>query len=220
MFQKAIHKNKNLPVHVQWMIQGGENEKLDFKKEITSPAKIARTMVSFANHKGGTLLIGVNDDKSISGIHTEEEKHMIHEAAERYCKPNLHPDVTEHPLKKKSVMEVTVAEGNHKPYYARDESGKWWVYIRSGDQSLLASKVMLEVLKRGAQEKETLIHYSQDEKNIFNLMEAQGNVTLKQICKSLKLPRHKVQVILTNLISIGLIKINLNKNEDLFSIAG
>ena len=48
----------------------GEGDMLDYKQEITSANKIAKTMVSFANHRGGTLLVGVRDNRTIAGIRT------------------------------------------------------------------------------------------------------------------------------------------------------
>ena len=62
-------------------LRQGEGDMLDYKQEITSANKIAKTMVSFANHKGGTLLVGVRDNKSIAGIRTEDEKYMLDLAA-------------------------------------------------------------------------------------------------------------------------------------------
>ena len=50
------------------LIAGGESETLDFKQTISDASKIAKTLVAFANNKGGTLLIGVRDNGSISGI--------------------------------------------------------------------------------------------------------------------------------------------------------
>ena len=46
----------------------GEDETLDYKQEISSAHKIAKTMCSFANHKGGVLLVGIRDNKSIAGV--------------------------------------------------------------------------------------------------------------------------------------------------------
>jgi predicted HTH transcriptional regulator len=54
------------------LIAEGENDTLDFKKTISSASKIAKTMTAFANHKGGRLLVGVNDNKTISGTRSED----------------------------------------------------------------------------------------------------------------------------------------------------
>ena len=118
-------------------IANGENEVLDFKKTISSASKIAKTMSAFANHKGGTLLVGVNDNKTISGVRSEEEKYMLEMAAEFYVKPKINLTITEWEFGGKVVLEAIIAEGLDKPYYAKDEDGKWWAHIRV--RSILAS---------------------------------------------------------------------------------
>ena len=88
---------------------------LDYKQEITSAHKIAKTMVSFANHKGGTLLVGVRDNRTIAGIRTEEEKYMLDLAASFYCKPEIILDIIEHQISGKIVLECIVPESEEKP---------------------------------------------------------------------------------------------------------
>jgi len=53
---------------IEQLIAQGEGPMLDFKKEISSVHRIAKSMVAFANHHGGTLLVGVNDNGSINGV--------------------------------------------------------------------------------------------------------------------------------------------------------
>src|SRR5882762_6763086 len=97
----------------------GEGVKLDFKKTITNCGKIARTMVSFANNKGGRLLIGVADDGSILEVKSEdEERYMILKAAELFAKPALEPVFEEIYVDDKLVLVVEIRESNTKPHYA------------------------------------------------------------------------------------------------------
>ena len=94
----------------------GEGETLDYKQEISSASKIAKTMVSFANHKGGVLLVGVRDNRSIAGIRSEDEKYMLDLAASFYCKPEIELELEEHNIGGKVILECTVPEGESKPY--------------------------------------------------------------------------------------------------------
>ena len=50
------------PYPIRKLLEAGESDLLDFKREVSSEHKIAKSMVSFANHRGGKLLIGVNDN--------------------------------------------------------------------------------------------------------------------------------------------------------------
>ena len=53
---------------VNRLIEEGEGFGIEFKRRISSAEKIARTIISFANTKGGTILFGVDDDGSIVGV--------------------------------------------------------------------------------------------------------------------------------------------------------
>ena len=136
-------------MNVKRQIFEGEGVTLDFKKTITSCEKIARTMVSFANNKGGRLLIGVADDGTITGVKSEdEERYMITKAAHFYAKPALEPVFEEVYVDDKLVLVVEIEESTTKPHYSLAEDGKWWVYVRVKDKSVLASKIVVDVLKR------------------------------------------------------------------------
>src|SRR3546814_20954398 len=80
-------------VTIKTLILQGEGEQLDFKNRISNCAKIAKTLVAFANTKGGKLLVGVADDGTIKGVKSEEEEtYMLQQeigrasCRERVCK--------------------------------------------------------------------------------------------------------------------------------------
>ncbi len=43
------------------MLRRPEGKDLEFKRDLSSPARVLRTVVAFANTTGGTILIGVED---------------------------------------------------------------------------------------------------------------------------------------------------------------
>lgn len=201
------------------LIAKGESETLDFKKTISSAAKIAKSLVAFANHKGGRLLIGVNDNKAISGVRSEDEKYMLDLAASFYCKPEVKLEITEWEMGDKIVIEAIIPEGTDKPYYAKGEDGKWWVYIRVKDQSLLASKVVVAVLKRQSAQQNTLIKYTKHEQSLLHYLDKNNRITLKQICKLLNISRWRVQRMLINLISTGILRNHTTEKEEFFTLS-
>lgn len=205
--------------YIQNLIQAGEGETLDFKKEITSKSKIAKTMVSFANHKGGKLLIGVNDNKTLHGVSTEEEKFMLQEAAGFYCRPAIDFTLKEWLLKGKVILEAKIPEGAEKPYYAKGDDNRWWVHIRVKDQSMLASKVMLEVLKQNRKEANTLIEYGSMEQELFSYLKINDRITLKEYSKLMHISRQRATRILVKLISVGAIRVHSTENADFFTLA-
>jgi predicted HTH transcriptional regulator len=192
---------------------------LDYKQEISSAHKIAKTMVSFANHKGGTLLVGVRDNRSIAGIRTEDEKYMLDLAASFYCKPEIILEILEHDIGGKIVLECIVPEGEIKPYSAKGEDGKWWVYVRNKDKSLLASKVVVDVLRRNASTDGTLIEYGKNEEMLLKYLEENERITLNEFKKKVNISRWRASKILVNLISAGVIRNHTYEKTEFYTLA-
>lgn len=202
------------------MIFEGEGVSLDFKKTITSCEKIARTMVAFANNKGGKLLIGVYDDGTIKGVKSEdEERYMITKAATEFTSPPLSPVFEEVYVDDKLVLVVDIAESAEKPHYALAEDGKWWVYVRVKDKSVLASKVVVDVLKRSAEKEGVLIEYSTKEKALLEYLDKAARITIKECCDLLKIGRRRAQRLLVDLILSGIIRVNTTEKEEFYTSA-
>ncbi|CAN5211159.1 ATP-binding protein [soil metagenome] len=205
-------------MNVKRLIFEGEGVTLDFKKKITSCEKIARTMVSFANNKGGRLLIGVADDGTITGVKSEdEERYMITKAAHFFARPALEPVFEEVYVDDKLVLVVDTPESATKPHYALAEDGKWWVYVRVMDKSVLASKIVVDVLKRASLKHGVLITYSENEKTLLTYLEKMKRITIKEYCALLKVGRRRAQHILVDLILSGIIKVNTTEKEEFYT---
>jgi len=181
---------------------------LDFKKEISSTHRIAKSIVSFANHYGGTLLVGVNDDGTIAGVKTAEETYMLEQAASHFCEPPIELKIKEWTLKGKVVLEVLIAESIVKPHFAIDEQGKKWVYVRHKDQSLLASKVLVDVLKQKSSNEPVLLKYSSLDKALMDFLKQNPRITVQEYCKLVNISRRRAQRILVNLTAFGIIRLH------------
>ncbi|MGE6219251.1 AlbA family DNA-binding domain-containing protein [Nubsella zeaxanthinifaciens] len=207
-------------MNIKRLILEGENVSLDFKKTISKADKIAKTLVAFANNKGGKLLIGVADDGSIKGVKSEEEeKYMISKAAHQYCKPALEPRFEEYLVDDKLVLVAEIPKSDLKPHYALDDNGKWWVYFRVQDKTVLASKILIEVLKRDSAEEGTLIQYSEQEKLLLNYLNSHGRITLKEFSKLTRSAYKKAQKVIVNLILSGIILPHITEKEEYYILA-
>ncbi|SDF71838.1 Putative DNA-binding domain-containing protein [Pedobacter terrae] len=203
---------------IKSLILQGEGVMLDFKKTITSTEKIAKSLVAFANNKGGKLLIGVADDGSIKGVKSEEEeKYMILTAAHQFCKPAIEPYFEEIYVDDKLVLVVEIPESDTKPHYALDHEKKWWAYIRIDDKSVLASRIILEVLKQEYKNNGVLISYSDNEKKLLEYLEQNGRITLKEFSKLLRSSYRKAQKVLVNLILTNVIKSHTTEKEEYYT---
>ncbi|MBS1504156.1 MAG: ATP-binding protein [Bacteroidetes bacterium] len=205
---------------VKKLIFEGESVTLDFKKTITSCEKIARTMTAFANNKGGRLLIGVADDGSIKGVKAEdEERYMITKAAQMFIKPAIEPRFEEIYVDDKLVLMVEIPESDTKPHYGLAEDGKWWVYVRVKDKSVLASKIVVEVLKHSADDQGVLIEYSASEKALLEYLQKMDRINVKEYCKLQKLSRRNAQRIIVNMVLSGVIRVHTTEKEEYYTAA-
>jgi len=207
-------------MNIKRVILAGENVNIDFKKTISKAEKIAKTLVAFANNKGGKLLIGVADDGSIKGVKAEEEeKYMINKAAHQFCKPAIEPSFEEYIIDDKLVLVAEIPRSDTKPHYALDEQGKWWVYFRIQDKSVLASKILIEVLKKDGENEGAFIAYSEQEKLLLKYLEANGRITLKEFSKLTRSAYKKAQKIIVNLILSGIILPRITEKEEYYILA-
>jgi len=207
-------------MNIKRLILEGENVSLDFKKTISSSEKIAKTLVAFANNRGGKLLIGVTDDGAIKGVKSEdEEKYMITRAAHLFCKPAIEPKFEEVYIDDKVVLVVEIPKSDVKPHYALDENKKWWVYFRVKDKSVLASKIIVDVLKEEHKETGQLISYSEHEKKLLTYLAAHGRITLKEFSKLTRSAYKKAQKIIVGLILTGVILPHTSEKEEYFTAA-
>src|SRR5947208_2179866 len=100
------------------LIAEGEGLRIEFKRHFSSPEKIAKEMIAFANTKGGTILFGVDDDGSVFGLHSEKsEISEIEHASQFLCEPPIHIRCDVIPLNgQKDIIAVTIPPSAEKPH--------------------------------------------------------------------------------------------------------
>ena len=200
------------------LISEGEHQKQDFKFEITSTRKIAKTLVAFANSDGGRLLIGVKDNGKVTGIRSEEEFYMIEAAATMNCKPEVTFEYFNRSVEGKTVLEIRIEPSVSKPHFALDESGKWIAYHRINDNNYMADYILLQVWKRKKRERGTFIAYSGLEEKVLSILKEEGPMNLKTLQNQTALNRRKLQNILINLVSVDAVRLEYHENTGIYSI--
>ena len=126
------------------LIRQGEHTRLEFKRQLSTPYRIARTLAAFANTSGGTVLIGIADSGKIVGVASEfREIEKIEEATDQLVLPNL--SVCYETLRPdgRLVLLITVGESSEKPHYVLDEAGKRTIYVRVKDKSVPTNKLII-----------------------------------------------------------------------------
>lgn len=197
--------------NIKKLISGGENQRVDFKYCINDSRKIAKTLSAFANTEGGTLLLGVRDNGSIAGVNSEEEYYMIDSAARLFCSPEVPIIIRQHMINGKTIIEVEVGKGSHRPYLAKGEDGKWKAYFRNFDQNLVANKIMLKLWKKIESNTGVLIRFGKPENILIDYLKSNNYITLSAFRKIANIPLYRAEKILVNLLYCGVLVMNASE---------
>ncbi|WP_242928908.1 RNA-binding domain-containing protein [Pontibacter vulgaris] len=203
---------------LQRLILQGENDTVDFKQRVTQPEKIARTLVSFANTRGGTVLVGVKDNGTICGIDPEEEKHLLQLAAEFYCDPPVALHYEELETDGEVVLKVIIPESTHKPHFAKVKEDDWRGYVRVKDTSVQTSKMVNKVLQAEEPEFEQL-PLDRFELAILDYLHKKPSITLKQFSRLVNISERRAYRILVKLVIHGYLRLHDKEKEDYYTLS-
>ena len=202
------------------LLKKGEGESLDFKQKISSYDKIAKTICSFANTRGGIILVGIKDDRSITGVDPEEEKFMLEQAAQHYCQPEIFLQYEEIEEEDELVvLKVTIEESKHKPHASLNKAGQWQVYIRQNDKSVPAGKNMIRYLQQeiaGSTIPSNSIP-DKNEQKILEHLKIYGRITVKELESKINFSNRRAQRMLTQMVQKGLLRLFEHEKEDFYA---
>jgi predicted HTH transcriptional regulator len=138
MFPKKLDED-----FVNLLLKEEEGLKLEYKQQISSQEKIAKTLSAMSNTAGGMILIGISDQRKIIGIDPEEEQYMIVAANESFCMPKANLDLNvisidpDNPYEgEKYVLLVIVHATQDERVAVKLPDGSLKIYRRVGDKSL------------------------------------------------------------------------------------
>ena len=200
------------------LIEQGEHDQQDFKYCINDSKKIAKSLVAFANSKGGRLLIGVKDNGKIAGISSDEEFYMIESAAKIYSKPAIDFTTRQWQVEGKTVLEIGIEPGIEKPYFAKDENGKWLAYIRIDDENFLAHRIQIEAWKKQKSSKGICFSYSDDERLLIDYLQNNPAISFSKFMRLAHISQKKASEVLSNFLVIDILKINTTNDGTTFSL--
>ena len=197
----------------------GEGLKIEFKKKASHPEKIVREVIALANTAGGNLLIGVDDDGTVSGQRfIEEEIFVMEKAIQELIFPALEYEVFSTKLsEKKGVAVFKIPISSERPHYLKEKERKQ-SFIRVADRSIQASREVWEVLRRGKNQRDTVFTYSWKEELLMKAIEETGRITLKEYSKLAKLPKFIASKTLVRLVLANVLQIHPQEADDFFTL--
>jgi len=127
---------------IREIIRRGENLNVEFKQNLDNPERFLKTIVAFANTKGGRIFIGVSDDAKVIGFKCDEDKITNLISSNINPIPKFNVNVIE--LNTKPITLVEVLEGDNKPYSHRELG----FFIRSGGTNRVATRTDMDEIYR------------------------------------------------------------------------
>ncbi len=210
---------------IDLFLEEGEGFQVEFKRKVSSPEKIARTLVAFANTKGGTIIFGVDDDKSVVGIDSEKsEVELIRTAGMLYCDPVIDPAVDIIAYKGMDVIVVTVEESAEKPHFLIDGNGGTEeaskAMIRVNDKTLVASKEVVKILESENPGSPPLrIVIGDPERRLLEYLDLHEQITVKEFSKLINVSARRASRTLISLVRAGLLRIHTHEREEFYTKA-
>jgi len=213
--------------HLLELIEEGENIQCEFKRHFTTPEKIAREMIAFANTKGGYMIFGVDDDREVVGVDSEKsESEMIKDAAENYCEPPLVYSIDFVELYGKEVVVASIPESDNKPHRLQDyekelDINKALVIVRVNDKSVQASKEMVRILRANSADL-SLKKYTigQTEKMVFEYLAKYERISVKELSSLVNISERRASRTLVKMVRANLLLIHTKENgEEFFTAA-
>lgn len=117
-------------------ILAGESHSLEFKLVPNEDRiKYLKTVVAFANGRGGRILFGVANDRTVHGIPNDRvfaEMDGVVNSIIDGCSPRISVDAGIENIDGKSVIVVDVMGGSNCPYFVKSEGREDGVYVRVG----------------------------------------------------------------------------------------
>lgn len=122
------------------IISHGENSGVEFKRDDIRPEQLAKEVVAMLNFRGGMVLLGIEDDGTISGIQKDNLEEWVMNVIQSKIHPMFLPFYSEVRIdEQKTVAIISFPQGISKPYVVR-HNGKEDIYIRVGSKSALATR--------------------------------------------------------------------------------
>ena len=192
----------------------GESKSVEYKVTVPEKSeKYMKTVVAFANGRGGKIVFGI-DDKTLSivGMNTEniyKTMDAITNAIADSCEPSIRPDVALQTVKDKTVIVVEILPGAQRPYYIKSQGMVEGTYVRvSGTTRHVEGYMLKELILEGQNryfDSEICQNMTVSDSDIDNLCKSMKETAMKNTWQDSEKANIK-DVTKNTLISWGVLK--------------
>lgn len=137
---------------IEQLLQSPEGKTLEFKRDLSSPQPLLKTLVAFANTAGGRLIIGVTDDRQVVGVEDPlaEEERLCNMIADAIA-PRLVPNIELFTVQEKTLLLVEVFLSGLRPHYLKAAGPGNAVFVRLGSSNRQADSQLVAELQRSVE---------------------------------------------------------------------
>ena len=136
------------------LLRQPESKTLEFKRDLSSPDGVLRTIVAFANTSGGVVLIGVEDrTRRVRGVPDAlaAEERLASLIADSIV-PHLVPEIEILPWRRVQLLGVEVHPGAGRPHHLKRLGPEDGVFVRVGSTNRRADRALIDELGRFARQ--------------------------------------------------------------------
>ncbi|MFQ6014347.1 MAG: ATP-binding protein [Anaerolineae bacterium] len=137
------------------LLSAPEGQTLERKSGRIHPRDLATTLIAFANADGGRLLVGIEDDGTVTGLDSVADREQVEQllrAAYEFCTPSVQIDYQLVPHQERHVLVIDVPVSlrvhNHN-------NGRVYLRVLDHDQPLSADEALRVAFAKGQASYET-----------------------------------------------------------------
>jgi predicted HTH transcriptional regulator len=201
----------------------GEGQHIEFKRKVPEGKRLAKEVIAFANTYGGRLLLGVDDDGTITGVRdAEETEFALLQALGAHCDPAVDFKITRVPIsRKRDVLMVHIPESRKKPHYVVDRSNgeARTAYVRLDDMSIEASREARRLMRAERSKEDVTFEFGDHELMLMRSLERYGRVTVRQFAQVAGIPPWRASRTLVLMTRAKILRLHPSRDEDYFTLA-
>jgi predicted HTH transcriptional regulator len=215
----------------------GEGISLEFKRKVPRDERIAKELIALANTHGGRILLGVDDDGTITGVDdAAEEEFVLRRAMDTHCEPRIQYSTERIPVAdRRDVLLVTVPESTTKPHHlvpaqsngspavddgaAQEAGGDGTAYVRVEEMSVEASPESVRMMEEEGEQQGVTFEFGETESLLMRYLDDYGRITVAEFAKLADIPMEQASRTLVSLAKANLLRLHSDRKDDYFTLA-
>lgn len=200
----------------------GEGPSLEFKRKVPRPQRIAKEIIALANTDGGRILLGVDDDGTLTGVDdASEEEFMLRHAVKNHCWPEVTYETDRVVIApRRDVIVVSVPESNEKPHKLIANGTEGAAYVRVNEMSVEASPESVELMRNGqAEDDGVTVQFGEKESLLMRYLNDYGRITVEQFAQLANISSGRASETLISMTKANVLRLHADRKEDYFTLA-